>query len=74
MSKDAVYGIPFAINLARIYTAVGEYRAAVAQLEYLLSVPSWISVADLQRDSTWNPLRNDPSFQRLIEKFRLSEP
>jgi len=29
-----------------------DHRAAVDQLEYLLSVPSWISVGDLERDST----------------------
>ena len=73
MSKDAVYGIPFAANLAYIYTAIGDHRAAVDQLEYLLSVPSWISAGDLERDTTWNPLRNDPRFQRLIEKYRSSE-
>ncbi len=73
MSKDAVYGIPFATDLAIIYMAVGDHRAAVDQLEYLLSVPSWISAAGLEKDSSWDPLRNDPGFQRLIEKYRLSE-
>jgi serine/threonine-protein kinase len=73
MSKDAVYGIPFAINLAYIFTAAGDHRAAVDQLEYLLSVPSWISAGDLERDAIWGPLKDDPGFERLIHKYTLSD-
>ncbi len=39
-SKDAVLGTYRAIDLARIYTMVGEQDAAIDELERLLSIPS----------------------------------
>ncbi len=69
MSKDAVYGIPYVIDLAHIYTLLGDAEAAAGELEHLLSVPSWISSAWLQMDPRWNRLRDDPRFKRLIEKY-----
>jgi len=40
MAVDAVYGIQYLIDLAVIYTMVGEPDLAMNQLEYLLTVPS----------------------------------
>ena len=40
MAVDAVYGIPYVIDLATIYTMVGEFDLAMDQFEYLLTVPS----------------------------------
>jgi hypothetical protein len=37
------------------------------QPEYLLSIPSEISVPCLRIDPTWNSLRGDPAFQKLVE-------
>jgi hypothetical protein len=53
-------------DLARIYTMVGEYDAAIDQLEALLAVPSPMSVPMLRIDPTWNPLRGHPWFQALL--------
>ncbi len=69
MSKDAVYGIPHVIDLALIYTMVGEPEKAIAQLEFLLSRPSWISVAWLRADPRWRPLQGNPRFEALIRKY-----
>ena len=41
LSKDAAYGIPYAQDLAVIYTMTGEHNAALDQIEHLLSIPSW---------------------------------
>jgi len=69
-SKDGFYYIPFAIDLAQIYVMVGDHERAIAQLEELLSNPSWISVPFLENNPTWNPLRADPRFAELLRRHR----
>ena len=67
---DGLYYLPFVIDLAHIYTMVGDHDQALKQIEYLLSNPSWISVPYLEMDPRWNPLREDPRFQEILEKYR----
>ena len=69
MSKEAMRGAIRVEDLARIYTMVGEYDAAIDQLETLLAVPSPTAVPMLRLDPTWHPLRDHPRFQRLLEKY-----
>ncbi len=59
-----VYGVE---DLARIYVMVGEYDSAIDQLDFLLSRPGELSIPLLQLDPTWNPLRDHPRFQKLLE-------
>jgi TolB-like protein/DNA-binding SARP family transcriptional activator/Flp pilus assembly protein TadD len=66
ISTEANQGYYRAWDLARIYAMVGERDAAVAQLEHLLSIPGHVTVAWLRIDPTWDPLRNDLRFQRLV--------
>ena len=56
-------------DLAQIYLMVGDYEAAIDQLEHLLSVPAWFSAAYLKIDPTWNTLRDHPRFLTLLEKY-----
>jgi hypothetical protein len=56
--------------LARIEALVGEKEAAINHLEYLLSVPSGVSVPSLRVESTWDSLRDHPRFQLLLEQRR----
>ncbi len=70
LSKDA-YGAPhYSNSLAMIYTIVGEYEEAINQLEYLMSIPSGdiVSIFVLRLDPVWDPLRQHPRFQRLLEE------
>lgn len=68
VDKDAWRG-PFRVeDLARIYVMVGEYDAAIDQLEYLLSIPSQISIPFLKLNPTWNPLRDNPRFQKILSR------
>jgi TolB-like protein/tetratricopeptide (TPR) repeat protein len=69
LSKDAVYGIPHVIDLAQIYTLLGDSEEAVGQLEILLSRPGWVSVPFLEMDHRWRPLRGHPSFEALLAKW-----
>jgi tetratricopeptide (TPR) repeat protein len=67
VSKDAWKGVHRVEDLARIYVMVGEYDAAIDQLDFLLSRPGELSIPLLQLDPTWNPLRDHPRFQKLLE-------
>jgi len=69
VSKDAITGAGWVANLARIYVMVGEYDAAIDQLEFLLSIPGKISVPLLRLDPTWDVLRQHPKFRRLLAKY-----
>jgi serine/threonine protein kinase/tetratricopeptide (TPR) repeat protein len=66
ISKEAWRGAYRAYDLAIIYAMVGESEAAIDLLEKLLSIPSDFSPSLLRLDLVWNPLRNNPRFQKLI--------
>jgi tetratricopeptide (TPR) repeat protein len=67
VEKDAYIGPLQVQHLAMIYAQVGEPDLAVDQLDYLLSIPSRLSVPMLRLDPRWDPLRDDPRFQSLLE-------
>jgi non-specific serine/threonine protein kinase len=73
-SRDALTGTTPLRDLARIYTMVGEYDSAIGQIEYLLSIPSQISVPRLRISPTWDPLRDHPRFQKLIAEETQDSP
>ncbi len=66
VSSDAFIGPRFIDHLAKIYTMIGEQDAALDQIEYLLSIPSEISVPLLRIDPAWDPLRNNPRFRAIV--------
>jgi len=53
-------------QLARIETMVGETESAIERLEYLLSIPFDLTVAELRIDPAWDPLRGNAKFQALV--------
>ena len=70
-SKDALLAPYYIHTLAQIHTMVGDHEAAVQRLEQILSVASGnkISVPLIRLDPTWDPLRDHPPFQALLEKY-----
>ena len=66
ISKEAYRGYYRELDLAIIYTMVGEYEAAIDKLAYLLSIPGDLSVPLLKLDPTWDPLREHPRFEALV--------
>jgi len=68
-SQDAFDGPRFTCSLAEIYARTGESDEAFRLLDHLLAVPNGLTVPMLKRDPAWDPLRNDPRFQALIDKY-----
>ena len=66
VSRDAFIGAAALLRLAEIYVQTGEYEAAVDQLEYLLTIPSPVSIPLLRVDPLYAPLRGNPRFERLV--------
>jgi TolB-like protein/Tfp pilus assembly protein PilF/predicted Ser/Thr protein kinase len=69
VSGDALSGPCRVQDLAQIYTFVGDQEAALEQIEYLLSIPSGMSVPLLRIAPEWDLLRDNPKFQRLLEEY-----
>jgi serine/threonine-protein kinase len=68
-SQDAFSGPQATESLALIYTWTGEFDEAFPLLDHLLVVPNFsLTVPILKLDPSWDPLREDPRFQALIEK------
>jgi serine/threonine-protein kinase len=66
VSKDEANGTYLQHQLAWIYILVGEYDKALDQLEPLLRIPYYLSPGWLRVDPTFDPLRNNPRFQKLV--------
>ncbi len=71
VSEDAFYGMPYVQDLAVIYTMVGEFNLAMDQLDYLLSVPSWVSPAWLEMDIRFASLKTHPGYEALLTKYAI---
>ena len=69
ISRDVLVGADQTIELAKIYTRVGRHDDALELIEELLSMPSFLSVGLLRLDPVWDPLRDNPRFQALLEKY-----
>ena len=68
-SKDAFGGQEITAAAAEVYAIVGNNNQAIEILEELLHRPSWIAVEGLKVDPVWDPLRSDPHFQALLNKY-----
>ena len=58
---------------ALIFARTGEIDRAVSEIERLLTTPfavdyadESITMSDLRTRSEWDPLRNDPRFQKIL--------
>ncbi len=67
IEKDALIGVDFENQMAKIYTVIGEYDLALDYIERLLNRPGEaVSIGLLLIDPDWDPLRDHPRFQELI--------
>ena len=66
VTKDAVTGAEMLRNLAITYTWAGEKDMAIKQLEEVVQLPGPISCGQLRLHPWWDPLREDPRFEKLV--------
>jgi tetratricopeptide (TPR) repeat protein len=69
VSEDATSGTEFERNLANIHCIIGNYDQAIERLDYLLSIPSKVSVPFLKIWPDYAPLRDLPQFKALLKKY-----
>jgi TolB-like protein/Tfp pilus assembly protein PilF len=68
-SKDAFGGPEIASGVAEVHAILGDNGRAIEILDGLLSRPSAVTVQGLKVNPIWDPLRNDPRFQALLNKY-----
>jgi TolB-like protein/Flp pilus assembly protein TadD len=68
VERDALTGPAVLTGLAEIQARTGKSGEAVKTLRRLLSIPAGLSVSipRLKIDPVWDPIRNDPGFQKLL--------
>src|SRR5881398_1299970 len=68
-SKDAFGGPEITAGVAEVYATLGDNDRAIEVLDGLLSRPSAVTVEGLKVNPIWDPLRSDPHFQELLQKY-----
>ena len=69
ISEDAMYGLPYMVDLVSVHIMAGNMDEALEGVEELLTIPSWISPAFLKTDTRFDPLHDHPRFQALLEEY-----
>ncbi len=75
-SKDPADGPVEEESMARVYALLGETDHAIPILKRLLQIPyvGAITPALLRLDPVWDPIRNDPRFQKLVAEAAAPIP
>src|SRR6516165_9003328 len=68
-SKDAFGGPEITTGVAEVHAILGDSGRAIEILDGLLSRPSAVTVPGLKVNPIWDPLRSDPLFQALLNKY-----
>jgi serine/threonine-protein kinase len=66
VTKDAIIGPLLVQNLALIYAWTGEKDLAFEQLSIAAKVPGYLSYGELRLHPYWDPLRDDPRFEKIV--------
>jgi TolB-like protein/Tfp pilus assembly protein PilF len=68
-SKDAFGGPEITAGVAEVCAILGDNDRAIEILDGLLSRPSAVTVEGLKVNPIWDPLRSDPRFHALLQKY-----
>ncbi len=70
-SRDAVEGRAYQLAaIVRVFLLAGDFDSALEELDDYLSSPGFWSIEGLLPDPRFDPIRDDPRFQMLVEKYR----
>lgn len=69
IDQNAIEGPVLAGDLAQVYLWLGEREEALQQLEALAQVPRALSYGYLAKVPTWDALRWEPRFQKLLSSL-----
>ena len=72
ISADALDGPLIATNLAAIYAQLGRRDQALAALETLVRQIGGPTPGMLRVEPQWDPLRDDPRFQKLLAESLIT--
>jgi serine/threonine protein kinase/tetratricopeptide (TPR) repeat protein len=72
-AEDAFYGICFVQDLALIYMLAGEYESAMDQVEFLFSIPSWVTISFFDMNPYWTDQYDRPRYKKLVEKYTVKQ-
>ena len=65
-SKDAYYGVDITNMFALICARLADGDLAIPLIERLLTTPRGLGLQELRSSPDWDPLRNDPRFQKIL--------
>jgi TolB-like protein/Flp pilus assembly protein TadD len=68
-SRDALDGPHCTSTLAQVYAWTGEFDEAFRLLDHLFAIPYDLTIPMFKLDPAWDPLRKDPRYQALIDKY-----
>jgi len=68
-SVDAFDGPFLLTDMAEIHMVTGDRESAVEYLRQCLEIPCEVRVPTLRTDPLYGPIRDDPRFQALLEKY-----
>jgi tetratricopeptide (TPR) repeat protein len=70
-SLDAVDGPLIQVDgIIRVFLPAGDYDGAIEELDVYLAGPGQWSIEGLLPDPRLDPIRDDPRFQALVEKYK----
>ena len=69
VSEDAVDGPFLVYNLAAVYGMMNEPNLAFQQLAISVKTPGGATYGTLKLDPSWDPLRKDPRFDKLLAEL-----
>ena len=67
VTKNAVEGPLLIKYLAVIYAWVGDKDRALEHLDQAVHLPSYLSYGQLRLHPIWDPLRDDPRFDKIVD-------
>jgi hypothetical protein len=69
ISEDAVDGPIIAANVASVHAWANQSDFAFEQLNILIKLPDFVTYGDIKTNPSWDPLRKDPRFEKLLAEL-----